>query len=71
MPLFVYTIGFRMGDVSYEDIEVILNTKLEELQELGAKVVDISSTMGGAFGSGIHMVYLVTYEAEEPIIVDE
>ena len=71
MPRFVYTIGFKLNELSYEDHEAILNAKLEELQERGAEVIDIKSTIGGNFWSGVHVAYLITYDAEAPIELEE
>ena len=44
-----------------------VNTALEQLQSQGAKISDVRVSLGGSFWTGVVAVYLITYEAPNPI----
>ena len=69
MPVFVRLVSFNTGGGTFnakKDSQTI-NQALRELQDKGARIIDITPAIGGAFFQGINATYTVTYEASSPI----
>ena len=66
MPVFVQLVGFQ-GKTSRKDADTI-NSVLLELQQSGAKIIDIKPSLASGIG-GLDSTYLITYEASSPIKV--
>lgn len=69
MPTYVRLVSFHSGGGKFDAKKDnrALNQILKELQDKGARIVSITSAMGGASLQGIAATYTITYEAQSPI----
>lgn len=64
MGIYVRTLSFSsIGSFKSKRDDKRLNAALSELQNGGARIVDIKVSVGGSFWSGAVATYLITYEA--------
>jgi tagatose-1,6-bisphosphate aldolase len=69
MPVFVQILSFRSQRQDFnerKDTETI-NSALKELQEKGARIIDVKVNLAGTISTAA--VYLITYEADAPITI--
>ncbi len=69
MPVFVQMLSFRSSRQDFDekkDTERI-NEVLKELQEKGARIIDVKVNLAGTISTAA--VYLITYDADNPIIL--
>ncbi len=69
MPVFVQMLSFRSSRQDFDekkDTERI-NEVLKELQEKGARIIDVKVNLAGTISTAA--VYLITYEADTPIVL--
>ncbi len=69
MPVFVQMLSFRSSRQDFDekkDTERI-NEVLIELQEKGSRIIDVKVNLAGTISTAA--VYLITYEADSPIIL--
>ena len=67
MPVFVQMLSFRSSRQDFDekkDTERI-NEVLKELQEKGARILDVKVNLAGTISTAA--IYLITYEADSPI----
>ena len=67
MPVFVQMLSFRSSRQDFDekkDTERI-NEVLKELQEKGARIIDVKVNLAGTISTAA--IYLITYEADSPI----
>lgn len=70
MPTFVQTLSSLVrGHFDDKKETARVNDVMRKLQEKGAKILDVEVTLGVYNGS--HAVYLITYEAVTPIVIEE
>ncbi len=68
MPTYIKTLCFSTSSsfrAGKDDPKV--NTVLQQLQSQGGKISDIKVSLGGTVWQGVLAVYLITYEAPNPI----
>ena len=69
MPVFVQMLSFRSSRQDFDekkDTERI-NEVLKDLQEKGARIIDVKVNLAGTISTAA--VYLITYEADTPIVL--
>jgi len=68
VPTYINTLCFSTSSkFKPEKDDPKVNTALQQLQSQGAKISDVKVTLGGNLWQGIIAVYLITYEAPNPI----
>ena len=68
MGLYIRTVSFNsLGRFKSKRDDKKVNAVLQELQNSGAKIVDIKVSVGGSFWSGAVATYAITYEASAPL----
>jgi hypothetical protein len=67
MPVFVQMLSFRSSRQDFNEIKDTerINEVLKELQEKGARIIDVKVNLAGTISTAA--VYLITYEADSPI----
>lgn len=68
MAVFVQLVAFnsKRGEFDERGDTQTINTYLVDLQENGAKIISVTPSIGGKM-EVIAAVYVITYEAPEPI----
>jgi hypothetical protein len=65
------TRGWSKQGFNSEKDDPKVNSALQQLQSQGAKIMDVKVALGGSFWTtiftGVIAVYLITYEASNPI----
>lgn len=69
MPVFVQMLSFRSSRQDFDEKKDTerMNEVLKELQEKGARIIDVKVNLAGTINTAA--VYLITYEADSPIIL--
>ncbi len=67
MPVFVQMLSFRSSRKDFNETKDTerLNAVLKELQEKGARIIDVKVNLAGTISTAA--IYLITYEADSPI----
>lgn len=66
MATYIKTLSFSPG-VNPKKNDPKVNIALQQLQSQGAKISDVKVALGGTLLTGVVVVYLITYEAPNPI----
>jgi hypothetical protein len=68
MPIFIQMLSFRSQRQDFDEIKDTerINGVLKELQEKGARIIDVKVNIAGSISTAA--VYLIIYEADSPII---
>ena len=69
MPVFVQMLSFRSSRQDFDEKKDTkrINEVLKELQEKGARIIDVKVNLAGTISTAA--VYLITYDADSPIIL--
>jgi hypothetical protein len=67
MPVFVQMLSFRSSRQDFNETKDTerINEVLKELQEKGARIIDVKVNLAGTISTAA--IYLITYEADSPI----
>ncbi len=67
MPVFVQMLSFRSSRQDFNETSDTerINEVLKELQEKGARILDVKVNLAGTISTAA--IYLITYEADSPI----
>jgi len=67
MPVFVQMLSFRSSRQDFNETKDTerINEVLKELQEKGARILDVKVNLAGTISTAA--IYLITYEADSPI----
>ncbi len=67
MPVFVQMLSFRSSRQDFNETKDTerINEVLKELQEKGARIIDVKVNLAGTINTAA--IYLITYDADSPI----
>ena len=67
MPVFVQMLSFRSSRQDFNETKDTerINEVLKELQEKGARIIDVKVNLAGTISTAA--IYLITYDADSPI----
>jgi hypothetical protein len=67
MPVFVQMLSFRSSRQDFNETKDTerINEVLKELQEKGARIIDVKVNLAGTISTAA--IYLITYDADAPI----
>jgi predicted CoA-binding protein len=69
MPVFVRVVSFSTfgGKFDASKDSRVINQVLQELQNKGARIINVCPAIGGGILHGIAATYTITYESPSPI----
>ena len=69
MPRYITTTSFKTasGDFDSEKDDREVNEILQDIQNNKGEILDVKVCLGGATFSGVTALYVIEYEAPEPI----